>query len=164
VVPYLPLLCKSYEAHINVELCNSVKSIKYICKFVHKSSDKVIFAVQNVNDNDEVTRYQMGRYISNEAIWRIFMFPIHEMDPAIINLAVHLENGHSVYFIEQTALQQALTAPKTTLTKFFSLSNRQDIGQLMYTDVPNFLHGINNQKVANHGNKAFQCQDSRTYI
>lgn len=35
VVPYSPLLCKTYKAHINVELCSSVKSIKYICKYVH---------------------------------------------------------------------------------------------------------------------------------
>ncbi|XP_055918387.1 uncharacterized protein LOC129950474 [Eupeodes corollae] len=141
---------QSYElrlsnAHINVELYSSMKSIKYICKYVHKGSDKAIFAVQNVNDNDEITRYQMGRYISsNEAIWRIFTFPIHERDPAVIHLAVHLENGQRVYFTEETALQQALTAPKTTLTQFFNLCSRQDAdGQfartLMYTDVPKFF-------------------------
>ncbi|XP_071040071.1 uncharacterized protein [Parasteatoda tepidariorum] len=87
----------------------------------------------------------MGRYISsNEAIWRIFTFPIHERDPAVVHLAVHLENGQRVYFTEQNALQQALTAPKTTLTEFFNLCNRQDIvGEfaktLMYTDVPKFF-------------------------
>ena len=86
----------------------------------------------------------MGRYISsNEAIWRIFTFPIRERDPAVVHLAMHLENGHHVYFTEQTALQQALTAPKTNLTEFFSLCNRHDVGKfaktLMYTDVPNFF-------------------------
>lgn len=87
----------------------------------------------------------MGRYISsNEAIWRIFTFPIHERDPAVIHLAVHLENGQRVYFTEETALQQALTAPKTTLTEFFNLCRRQDaVGQfartLMYTDVPKYF-------------------------
>ncbi|VDN05114.1 unnamed protein product, partial [Onchocerca ochengi] len=30
VVPYSLLLLKAYKAHINVEYCNSVKSIKYI--------------------------------------------------------------------------------------------------------------------------------------
>ncbi|XP_015925245.2 uncharacterized protein [Parasteatoda tepidariorum] len=69
VVPYSPLLCKTYKAHINVELFSSVKSIKYLCKYVNKGSGKAIFAVQNVNKNDEITHYQMGRYISsNEAI------------------------------------------------------------------------------------------------
>nr|XP_042912535.1 uncharacterized protein LOC122272676 [Parasteatoda tepidariorum] len=145
VVPYSPLLCKTYKTHINVELCSSVMSIKYICKYVHKGSDKAIFAVQNVNKNDEIIHYQIGRYISsNEAIWRIFTFPITERDPAVVHLAVHLENGQRGYFTEQNALQQALTAPKTTLTEFFNLCNRQDIvGEfaktLMYTDVPKFF-------------------------
>ena len=62
-----------------------------------------------------------------------FTFPIHERDPAVVHLAVHLENGQRVYFTEQTALQQALTAPKTTLTEFFSLFNRQDVGQFAMT-------------------------------
>ncbi|XP_055910681.1 uncharacterized protein LOC129945044 [Eupeodes corollae] len=144
IVPYSPLFCKTCKAHINVELCSSVKSIKYICKYVHKGSDKAIFAVQNVNDNDEITRYQMGRYISsNEVIWRIFTFPIHERDTAVIHLAVHLENGQRVYFTEETTLQQALAAPKTR-TQFFNLCSRQDaVGQfartLMFTDIPKFF-------------------------
>jgi hypothetical protein len=32
------------------------------------------------NSNDEVIQYQMGRYVSsNEAIWRIFSFSIHDV-------------------------------------------------------------------------------------
>ena len=73
VVPYSPLLCKTYKAHINVELCSSVKSIKYIYKYIHKGSDKVIFAVQNVNDNDEVTSCQMVRYISSNELFGAFL-------------------------------------------------------------------------------------------
>ncbi|GFS74492.1 ATP-dependent DNA helicase [Trichonephila clavipes] len=100
VVPYSPLLSKTYNAHINVEFCSSVKSIKYICKYVHKGSDMAVFRVENtnvnappVNKNDEITLYQIGRYISsNEAAWRIFGFPIHERDPAVVRLAIHLEN------------------------------------------------------------------------
>ncbi|GBL75265.1 hypothetical protein AVEN_168352-1, partial [Araneus ventricosus] len=30
IVPYSPLLLKMFDAHINVECCNSIKSIKYI--------------------------------------------------------------------------------------------------------------------------------------
>ncbi|GFU94212.1 ATP-dependent DNA helicase [Trichonephila clavipes] len=42
IVPYSPLLSKTFKAHINVEYCNSVKSIKYICKFVNKGSDMAV--------------------------------------------------------------------------------------------------------------------------
>lgn len=38
VVPYSPILSKTFKAHINVEYCNSVKSIKYICKYVYKGT------------------------------------------------------------------------------------------------------------------------------
>ena len=50
VVPYCPLLSKIFKAHINVEFCNSVKSIKYICKYVHKGSDMAVFGT-NINRN-----------------------------------------------------------------------------------------------------------------
>ena len=38
VVPNSPLLSKTFNAHINVEYYNSVKAIKYICKYVNKGS------------------------------------------------------------------------------------------------------------------------------
>ncbi|GFW69060.1 helitron_like_N domain-containing protein [Trichonephila clavipes] len=125
-VPYSPLLSKTYNAHINVEFCSSVKSIKYICKYVHKGSDMAVFRVENtnvnappVNKNDEITLYQIGRYISsNEAAWRIFGFPIHERDPAVVQLAIHLENGQRVFFTNETAIDRAINPPKTTLTAF----------------------------------------------
>ncbi|XP_026470268.1 uncharacterized protein LOC113374439 [Ctenocephalides felis] len=148
VVPYSSLLCKTYKAHINVELCSSVKSIKYICKYVHKGSDKAIFAIKSINENDEITRYQMGRYVSSyEAIRRIFGFPIHERKPPVVHLAVHLENGQRVYFTENNILQQALTAPKTTLTAFINFVIDQilleDLLQHYYIQIYlNILHGI----------------------
>ncbi|XP_072392261.1 uncharacterized protein [Diabrotica undecimpunctata] len=145
VVPYSPLLSKTYKAHINVELCSSVKSIKYICKYVNKGSDLAISEVQNKNKNDEIARYQMGRYISsNEAIWHILSFPIHDRDPAVQHLAIHLENGQRVYFTEENVLQRAFEAPKTTLTEFFTLCQKPDVfGQfaktLVFGDVPRYF-------------------------
>ncbi|CAG9836262.1 unnamed protein product [Diabrotica balteata] len=61
VVLYSPLLSKTYNAHINVEFCCSVKSIKYICKYVHKGSDMVVFRVENTNANAPPTLLDGGR-------------------------------------------------------------------------------------------------------
>ena len=47
VVPYSPLLSKTFNTHINVKYCNSVKAIKYICKYVSKSSVMAVFGLQS---------------------------------------------------------------------------------------------------------------------
>ncbi|XP_024893230.1 uncharacterized protein LOC112468336 [Temnothorax curvispinosus] len=70
---------------------SSVKSIKYICKYVNKGSDQAVFALES--EKDEVKLYESGQYISSsEAIWRILAFPIYERYPIVFHLAVHLEN------------------------------------------------------------------------
>ena len=120
VVPYCPLLSRIFQAHINVEYCNSVKSIKYICKYVNKGSDQAMFGFgKDGKAVDEVERYQLGRYISsNEAVWRILDCPIHERHPTVVHLAVHLENGQRVYFTEDNLRERINEPPRTTLTAF----------------------------------------------
>ncbi|KAI8430431.1 hypothetical protein MSG28_000708 [Choristoneura fumiferana] len=80
VVPFNPVLSRIFNAHLNVEYCNSVKSIKYVCKYVNKGSDQATIALED--GKDEVKSYESGRYISSsEAVWRILSFPIHERFP-----------------------------------------------------------------------------------
>ena len=141
VVPYCPFLCRIFRAHINVEYCSSVKSIKYICKCVNKGSDQAAFGFERDGAaTDEVQRYLMGRYISsNEAVWRILDFPIHERHPKVMHLAVHLENGQRVYFTEENLYQKVLKPPDITLTAFFLLCQRDDFAKtLLYCDVPKY--------------------------
>ncbi|XP_049316968.1 uncharacterized protein LOC125779739 [Bactrocera dorsalis] len=120
VVPYSPLLSKIFQSHITLEYCNSVKSIKYICKYVNKGSDMAVFEVPDAdNRNDEITRYQMGRCVSsNEAIW---------------------QNGQRVYFTTENIQQRAAQPPATTLTAFFRLCETDTFARsLLYTDVPQY--------------------------
>lgn len=98
IVPYCPLISKIMNAHINIELCSSVVAVKFILKYIHKGSDQAMFSIENKNNN-EIEEYQSGRYInSNEAIWRIFGFKIHDRYPNVQLLHVRLENGQRVYF------------------------------------------------------------------
>ena len=53
VVPYNPDLSKKYNAHINLEICNSVKAVKYIYKYVYKGHDR---ACIEINKNDEIVK------------------------------------------------------------------------------------------------------------
>uniref|UniRef100_UPI00358E5CE5 uncharacterized protein n=1 Tax=Myxine glutinosa TaxID=7769 RepID=UPI00358E5CE5 len=158
IVPYCPLLTKTFHAHSNVEFCNSVKSMKYICKYVNKGSDAAMFALQQPNIRDEVTQYQQGRYISsNEAFWRIFAFLIHERHPAIQQLAVHLENGQRVSFTAETAAQQALAPKDTTLTAFFKLCQQDPFARtLLYPQVPSYYKWNNKQWIRRKRGAAVQ--------
>jgi len=53
VVPYSPILYRSFNAHTNVEYCHSVQAIKYIFKYINKVSDQAIFSVRNAHNEFE---------------------------------------------------------------------------------------------------------------
>ena len=95
---------------------------------------------------------------STEFAWRFFQFSIPENLPSVVQLAVHLLNGQSVYFAEETAPDVARSDPpskkkekKTTTTKqkqtnnyskrIFSTSSREHpsfASTLSYVDFPRF--------------------------
>jgi hypothetical protein len=81
-----------------------------------------------------------GRYIcTSEAFWRIFNFEIHDRDPTVQHLAVHLENGQHVFF-NANNLHQVIENPrKTALTAFFELCSHDDLAKtLFYHEVPSY--------------------------
>ncbi|XP_046966957.1 uncharacterized protein LOC124534968 [Vanessa cardui] len=137
VVPYSPVLSRTFQAHVNVEVCNSVQSIKYICKYVNKGSDQATVGFTN-NNNDEITRFQSGRYISSsEAVWRILSFPVHIRYPPVIHLDVHLEGGQRVYFNPDNVRERLENSRRTTLLAFFELCNTDTFAKtLLYNEVP----------------------------
>ena len=76
VVPHNEYLMLRYEAHINVEVCSSVKSYGYIYKYVHKGGDRANATIQSDDGGgdgqpvDEIKEHIEGRYISApEAVW-----------------------------------------------------------------------------------------------
>ncbi|XP_075210425.1 uncharacterized protein LOC142317760 [Lycorma delicatula] len=105
--------------------------------FSVQSQNSVRNAVRHI---DEIAQYQAGRYISsNEAAWRMFSFPMHERNPAVVHLAVHLENGQRVYFTDANVQQRAFNPPGTTLTAFFTLCQEDAYARtLMYSEVPSY--------------------------
>ena len=147
IVPYSPLLCRAFDAHINVEWCNSVKSIKYVCKYVNKGPDAAMFALLKENTRDEVAQFEQGRYIStNEAAWRIFGFPIHGHYPTVLPLAVHLENGQRVYFTEENVAEVVNNPKDTTLQAFFKLCQKDSFARtLLYPEVPSYFRWVKNK-------------------
>ncbi|CAF4346029.1 unnamed protein product, partial [Rotaria magnacalcarata] len=91
------------------------------CKYVNEGSDQAVFGLgRDGAPVDEISNYQLGRYISsNEAVWRVLGFAIHERYPTVVHLAVHLENGQRIYFTEDNVHEKVNEPPRTTLTVFF---------------------------------------------
>jgi len=104
-VPHTPLLSTKYKADIIVEYFNAVKSIKYICKYVNKGREMAVLEVDKaIACIDDISQFQLGRYISsNEAVWHILSFKIHERYPTIVHLVVNIDNGQRVYFTSENA-------------------------------------------------------------
>ncbi len=140
IVPYNPSLSRFFQTHINVELCSSIKAIKYVCKYINKGSDMAVMGLENVDRGDEISMYQIARYLStNEAFWKLYGLRIHYQFPSVLSLAVHLENGQRVYYNpDDPNLKQRLsTPPETTLTAFFKLNAVDDFARtLLYGEIP----------------------------
>ena len=95
VVPYNPYLLMKYDAHVDVEVCATVKSIKYLFKYIYKGHD-----CANVNlerslpdevtssktlEWDQIKAHLDARYVSvPEAVWRLLEFPLHDKSHSII--------------------------------------------------------------------------------
>ncbi|GBM29244.1 hypothetical protein AVEN_1423-1 [Araneus ventricosus] len=119
VVPYNPWLLNKFNAHINVEVCASVKSVKYLYKYVYKGHDAASVKIQKEGalDHDEILSF------------------------VEVRLAVHLpqqqpivyQDGQEAPAIERAALR------KTTLTSWFELNkNDPSAHNISYSDIPQY--------------------------
>ena len=121
VVPYNPYLTWKYRAHINVEVCSTIRAVKYIHKYIYKGSDRATAELQT--PEDEIKRYISGRYIgSSEAVWRLFEFPVHGETPSVKHLPIHLPGGHMVSFDCAAAtdhILERIDQQRTLLMAFF---------------------------------------------
>ena len=64
---------------------------------------------------------------------------MHEHNPTVVPLAIHLENVQLVYFTDANVQQRVLNPPGTTLTAFFtSCQDNAFARTLMYSEVPTY--------------------------
>ena len=135
VVPYSPFLSLKYRAHINVEIASSIKSFKYVYKYVLKSPDSAVVAI------NEIQAHLSGRLLSaGEAVWRLLGLPLHKEYPSVMRLHIHLPNEHTIIFdptVEAEDIAQTAAATTSTLLQWFEL-NQQDTAAraLTYLEIP----------------------------
>ncbi|KAL4564811.1 hypothetical protein LXL04_028882 [Taraxacum kok-saghyz] len=157
VVPYNPKMLMMFNCHINVEVCSSITSVKYVFKYIYKGHDKQVIQVdpnaQHVVVN-EIRRFQDARYVSlPEAIWRIFSFPLSKISPNVVALQVHLPNQQLVRFSNDDTMTTIVEREKnkrSMLTAFFD-RNKEDMSarQCLYKDFPKHFTWNNKDRLWN---------------
>nr|XP_043639169.1 uncharacterized protein LOC122610240 [Erigeron canadensis] len=144
VVPYNPRLLMMFNCHMNVEICSSIKSVKYAFKYVYKGHDKQFVHVDPDQEGvvvNEIKRFQDARYVSApEAMWRIFRFPLFKIHPSVMALQLHLPNMQYVRFRENVSLRTTVEREqdkRSMLTAFFELNSvDRNARQYLYKEIP----------------------------
>ena len=146
VVPYSPYLTLRYNCHINVELCASILSCKYVFKYTTKGPDRLMVSTElegNTGPRDEIENYKDMRCVGScEAAWKLFQFPIATQFPSVKGLRVHLEDHQMVVFQEGNEEGGLARSRQTELTAFFDLNKGlkeqgMPVDQMpMYANVP----------------------------
>ncbi|CAN1306098.1 ATP-dependent DNA helicase PIF1 [Linum perenne] len=139
VVPYNRNLIVKYQAHINAELCHRGRLIKYLFKYVTKGPDRSSVIADN-RPLDEISQYLDCRSLScYEASWRIYRFSIHERNPSVVRLCVHMPGQNIVAYNPDQPLATVLArrnVNKTMLTQWFALNQRSvDARQYNYAEI-----------------------------
>ena len=77
-----------FNAHFNVEVCTTVKAIKYIYKYIYKGYDAAtVILTRNEGHRpvmvyDEIASYLNAWYVRLvEAAWCLWQFIMHEQRP-----------------------------------------------------------------------------------
>ena len=108
-MPNNPYLLLKVHCHINIEVCNTVNSIKYLFKYFYKGPDTAIIRLNNsentIEDHADITirntasesdsttnklkyeqieQYVIMRYVCPpEAMYRIYKFKLHDQSHVI---------------------------------------------------------------------------------
>ncbi|EFE43857.1 hypothetical protein TRV_01369, partial [Trichophyton verrucosum HKI 0517] len=138
VAPYSPYLCSIFNAHINVESCASLGSVRYIHKYIHKGSDRATVEFDS-GGTDEIKQYVSGRYMgAMEAAWRLFGFSIHSHYPPVLPLVVHLPSQQTVVWDQSQDTQDMLEQidrQVSQLDAFFSHNRGHSTEKLLYQEM-----------------------------
>ncbi|XP_028121112.1 uncharacterized protein LOC114318414 [Camellia sinensis] len=119
VIPYNPWLLLEYDCHINLEICSSVTSVKYLYKYVYKGPDRVALEVRQGPNYDEVQQFIDGR-------WQVWFYTFQDITNVL---------GDEYY-------------SRTMLTQFFQLNvDDETANRYLYREIPQHYRWCNSTKI-----------------
>uniref|UniRef100_K3ZCL8 ATP-dependent DNA helicase n=1 Tax=Setaria italica TaxID=4555 RepID=K3ZCL8_SETIT len=144
VVPYNPYLLQMFNCHINVEVCSSIKAVKYLYKYIYKGHDRASVCVNGTSekeDIDEIRQYIDARWVTPpEALWRIYGFELSKTNPPVMQLQLHLPNMHMVSYHGKKEITEVINregVEKSMLTAYFEANRTHEKARgILYRDFP----------------------------
>lgn len=143
-MPYNPYLLRMYNCHINVEVCSSIKAVKYLFNYIYKGHDRASVTLDEADSNgniDEIQQYRDARWVTPpEALWHIYSFDLSKVHPPVKQLQLHLPNMHMVSFRAGQDLHDVVErngVEKSMLTEYFEANKvNEDARGILYKDFP----------------------------
>ncbi|RCV32727.1 hypothetical protein SETIT_7G026600v2 [Setaria italica] len=138
VVPYNPYLLRTFNCHINVEACSSIKSVKYLFKYIYKGHDRASMAVREAGKKDdkgnvdEITQYREARWVTPpEMMWRIYGFDLSKNHPPVQQLQLHLPDMHMVTYHKRDKIEWVVKRPSADESMLTAKNAVYQVGRLV---------------------------------
>ncbi|KAJ8936716.1 hypothetical protein NQ314_012188 [Rhamnusium bicolor] len=149
VVPYNPYALVKFQTHINFEVVGSLKTMKYLYKYVSKGPDCITAVAEPDGAEggggarvrvDEVADYLDSRYVSSmEAAWRLQELKMHDRSHSVMVLPVHLPGNRMVVFdVNDDADRLEDRLDRISKLEAWFILNRDDVNarRILYSDIP----------------------------
>jgi len=135
-----------------MEVCASIKAIKYIHKYIYHHT------TMEFCNQDDVTQYLDAWYMSAiECCWHIYEFPMHSENPSVVCLPVHLPGQHMVTYDPDEDVKTVLERGASKLQCSLLSSKPIEIMQkLLNTHLRSFLSTLHGKLKRNNGNSGKQ--------
>jgi hypothetical protein len=114
VIPFIPSLHMLYNCHINVEICSSIKVVKYLYKCIYKGPNGASYSVDKFDNGDKVVIDEIKRFrdascvTPPEAVYWLYGFSLYQLYPAVLQLTIHLPVMHMVAYNDRDDLHNVI--------------------------------------------------------
>lgn len=132
-----------FNCHINVEVVSSIKSVKYLYKYIRKGHDAAAITIEPITENIIIDHDEIRNFIEAvglvEACWCILEKKLQDKSHTIVRLPVYFFNKQNV-IIESKVNEEAITSALDQvimLIDYFALNSRNEKAkQYLYTEIP----------------------------
>ncbi|XP_031278554.1 uncharacterized protein LOC116137013 [Pistacia vera] len=111
VVPYNTNLLIKFDAHLNIEIYNQHRSIKYLFKYINKGPDRITVSKQSNKDSGASSESTNSGMVDEIKAY------LDCREPAVERLPFHLENEQTIIFNPDKCLLTYLESKAVTQTK-----------------------------------------------